>query len=116
MGEKGITLSGGQKQRTALSRALLNPPPILLLDDTLSAVDAGTEAKLVAALRENLRQHSLVLVAHKISSVAHCDEILVLDAGRVIERGTHAELMALNGAYARIARLQRLEGELQKSA
>ncbi len=116
VGEKGITLSGGQKQRAALSRALVNPPPILLLDDTLSAVDAATESRLVASLRSSLEGRSVVIVAHRISAVAHCDEIIVLDEGRIVERGTHASLMENNGPYARIARLQRLEGELEKSA
>ncbi len=112
VGERGVTLSGGQRQRTALARALLAPPAILLVDDTLSAVDAATEAKLLERLRHDLRGRSAVIVAHKLSAVAHCDEILVLDGGRVVQRGAHAELLAREGLYRDLARLQRHLGEI----
>jgi ABC-type multidrug transport system fused ATPase/permease subunit len=117
VGERGITLSGGQRQRTALARALFNPPQILLLDDTLSAVDAQTEAKLLAHLRRDLQGRSVVIVAHKLSAVAHCDEILVLERGRVVQRGAHADLLAQPGPYQNLARLQRyLDETAEKSA
>lgn len=117
VGERGVTLSGGQRQRTALARALFNPPQILLLDDTLSAVDAETEAKLLVHLRRDLPERSVVIVAHKLSAVAHCDEILVLERGRIVQRGTHASLLTQPGAYQQLARLQRyLDEAAEKSA
>ena len=106
VGERGVMLSGGQRQRASLARALYRARPVLLLDDVLSAVDQGTEARLVQAIR-NLRGGSLtehppttVIVSHRTSVLEHADEILVLDHGRVIERGTHAELVARGGLYA----------------
>ena len=112
VGERGITLSGGQKQRTAIARALIRRPPILLFDDALSAVDTRTEATILANLRQQFGQRTVVIVSHRVSAVQDADQILVLDDGRVAERGTHADLVAAGGAYAGMARKQQLEAEL----
>jgi ATP-binding cassette, subfamily B, multidrug efflux pump len=109
VGERGVTLSGGQRQRTALARALYRRPALLLLDDVLSAVDQGTEIKLVAAIRglhdgtgpaADRLPPTTVIVSHRTSVLEHADEILVLADGRVVERGTHASLLAQGGLYA----------------
>jgi ATP-binding cassette subfamily B protein len=118
VGERGVMLSGGQRQRAALARALYRNRPILLLDDILSAVDQGTEVRMVQAIR-NLRDETqgadglpptTVIVSHRTSVLEHADEILVLDGGRVIERGTHAELLARGGEYAETHEHQGVEG------
>ena len=108
VGERGVTLSGGQKQRVALARAVLLDPPILLLDDALSAVDSETEVAILRALKELRHDRTTVIVAHRISAVSHADEIIVLSDGAVVERGTHASLLADNGVYADMARRQEL--------
>ena len=115
VGERGITLSGGQKQRAALARAILTDPRILILDDALSAVDTHTEEAILGRLREVMRQRTTILVAHRISTVRDADHILVLDDGRVVERGAHAELVARNGLYAGLHRKQLLEEALEES-
>jgi ATP-binding cassette, subfamily B, multidrug efflux pump len=115
VGERGITLSGGQKQRTALGRALCADPPILILDDALSAVDTYTEEEILSRLRAVMRERTSIIVAHRVSTVREADQIFVLQDGRIAERGTHDELVRHNGPYAALHRKQLLEEELQAS-
>ena len=115
IGERGITLSGGQKQRTAIARALLIDPKVLILDDALSAVDTYTEEEILGRLRGVMGQRTSIIVSHRVSTVRHADQILVLDDGHIAERGTHDELIAHNGVYADLYRKQLLEEELAAS-
>ena len=115
IGERGITLSGGQKQRTAIARALMVDPKILILDDALSAVDTYTEEEILRRLSVVMRQRTSIIVSHRVSTVRSADQILVCDDGRIVERGTHDELVAADGVYADLYRKQLLEEELAAS-
>jgi len=106
LGERGLTLSGGQRQRTSLARGLIKEAPILILDDSVSAVDAVTESRILANLRKTRRGKTTLIIAHRISAVLHADLIVVMEEGRIVERGTHRELLKLGGHYAALARLQ----------
>jgi ATP-binding cassette subfamily B protein len=116
LGERGINLSGGQKQRAAIARALAQDPPIFVLDDALSAVDAQTEAKILAGLRGALAGRTSVIVSHRLTAVREADWILVLDSGRLVEQGTHEELVARGGRYWELLRRQQLEEELEEAS
>ena len=106
LGERGVTLSGGQRQRIAIARAILRDAPLLLLDEATSALDAESETLVQTALEELMRHRTTLVIAHRLATVLSCDRILVMDHGRIVEQGTHASLVAANGLYARLARLQ----------
>jgi ATP-binding cassette, subfamily B, multidrug efflux pump len=114
VGERGITLSGGQKQRTAIARAVIRDPKILILDDALSSVDTATEERILRRLDAILRQRTTILISHRVSTVQHADQIVVLRDGRIVERGTHAELLERGGYYADLYQKQLLEEELER--
>jgi len=114
VGERGVTLSGGQRQRAAIARALLRDAPILILDDALSSLDAEVEREVVEELRRQKGRRTMILVSHRIAGISWTDQILVLSDGRIIERGTHAQLLAAGGLYARIARRQSLAAQLEE--
>ncbi|HEX2121743.1 MAG TPA: ABC transporter ATP-binding protein, partial [Thermoanaerobaculia bacterium] len=116
IGERGITLSGGQKQRTAIARALVREPLILILDDSLSAVDTHTEEQILNALRSIRKGRTVLIVSHRVSSVKDADHIIVIDEGRIVERGTHETLVEKGGYYADLYRRQTIEAELEEIA
>ena len=106
LGERGVTLSGGQRQRIAIARAILRAAPLLLLDEATSALDAESETLVQTALEELMRHRTTLVIAHRLATVLSCDRIMVMDQGRIVEQGTHTSLVAANGLYARLARLQ----------
>jgi ATP-binding cassette subfamily B protein len=116
LGERGINLSGGQKQRTAIARALAQDPPVFVLDDALSAVDAHTEARILVALRGALSGRTSIIVSHRLAAVRDADWILVLDEGRIVEQGVHTDLIARGGRYWELLRRQQLEEELEEES
>jgi ATP-binding cassette subfamily B protein len=115
LGERGVNLSGGQKQRATLARAIARDPVVLVLDDALSAVDSHTEAEILGGLRGVLRERTSVVVSHRVSAVMGADLIIVLEDGRIVERGTHAELLQSGGAYATLLHRQLLAEDLEQA-
>ena len=116
IGEKGVSLSGGQKQRLAMSRAMILDPDILILDDSLSAVDAKTEYAIIDNLKETRKDKTTIITAHRLSAVVHADLILVLQNGQIIERGRHEDLLTLDGWYAQTYQSQQLEMKGEEDA
>ena len=112
LGERGVNMSGGQKQRVSIARALAKKPEIIILDDSLSAVDTKTEESILNHLKETLRETTSILIAHRLSTIKHANQIIVLDGGVIAERGTHESLIALDGIYADMYRKQLLEEKL----
>ncbi|WP_425145571.1 ABC transporter ATP-binding protein [Deinococcus sp.] len=115
LGERGVTLSGGQRQRTALARAIAREPRILILDDSMSAVDTETESRILQGLRQVQQGRTVLLIGHRVSTLRNADQIVVLEAGRIIEQGSHDELLSLGGHYFELERKQRLESDLDES-
>jgi ATP-binding cassette subfamily B multidrug efflux pump len=106
LGERGVTLSGGQRQRTSLARGMMKKAPVLILDDSVSAVDSVTEALILQNLRKQRKNKTTLIISHRISAVKHADEIIVLDEGRIVQRGTHQQLLDSDGEYASLYRIQ----------
>jgi ATP-binding cassette subfamily B protein len=115
LGERGVNLSGGQKQRATLARAVYRDAPILILDDALSAVDAETETAILKELRGHMAGRTSILISHRVSAVREADLILVLEEGRLVERGAHDDLIRARGVYARLLERQLLTEELEES-
>ena len=105
-GERGVTLSGGQRQRIAIARAILRDAPLLLLDEATSSLDAESEKLVQTALERLMRDRTTLVIAHRLATVLSCDRILVMEAGRIVEEGTHGQLAGGGGLYARLAKLQ----------
>lgn len=116
VGEKGVTLSGGQKQRVSIARALILEAPVLILDDSISAVDTNTEDQILRQLKEKRKGKTTLIIAHRISTISHADQIWVLDEGKIIERGSHESLLVLDGLYASLYMKQQLEQDLEELA
>jgi ATP-binding cassette subfamily B protein len=115
VGERGVTLSGGQRQRVAIARAILRDAPVLILDDALSAVDTHTETLILDALKQRRGKHTTIVIAHRLSTLMHADQIAVLEAGRVTQRGTHETLIREEGLYRRLWQIQTaLEEDLSR--
>jgi ATP-binding cassette subfamily B protein len=114
VGERGITLSGGQKQRTAIARAIIRNPRVLILDDALSSVDTYTEEKILNHLRQIMRGRTTIFISHRVSTVRNADRIAVLHEGRIVELGTHDELLRRDGYYTELYNKQLLEEELAR--
>ena len=114
VGERGLTLSGGQKQRVAISRAIIRDPRILILDDALSSVDTYTEEKILRHLTEVMAGRTTILISHRVSTIRNADEIVVLHDGTIVERGSHEELLAMNGHYAELYNKQLIEESLER--
>ncbi len=114
VGERGVSLSGGQKQRISIARALLTDAEILILDDCLSAVDAKTEENILTALKRERAQKTTIITAHRLSAIQHADLILVIDEGKIVERGTHEQLMKQTGWYKEMYESQQLEALVEK--
>ncbi|MEL0083394.1 MAG: ATP-binding cassette domain-containing protein, partial [Gammaproteobacteria bacterium] len=114
VGERGLKLSGGEKQRVAIARTLLKDPPILLLDEATSALDSHTEQEIQGALKRVSDQRTTLVIAHRLSTIVDADQILVLDQGEIVERGTHSQLLAAKGLYSALWLRQQQEGEALK--
>ncbi len=115
VGERGLKLSGGEKQRVAIARTLLKDPPILILDEATSALDSRTEAAIQETLHDVAARRTCIVIAHRLSTVVDADQIVVLDQGRVAERGTHAQLLRKNGLYADMWARQQSEREAEEA-
>ncbi|MCA3254271.1 MAG: ATP-binding cassette domain-containing protein, partial [Alphaproteobacteria bacterium] len=116
VGERGLKLSGGEKQRVAIARTVLKAPPILILDEATSALDSATEADIQAALRAVSEHRTTLVIAHRLSTIVDADEIIVMEAGEIAERGTHAQLLRKRGRYAEMWALQQAEAEAVAAA
>ena len=116
VGERGVSLSGGQRQRLAIARALMLKPAVMVFDNSTAAIDAGTEQRMRRALRAYSGDRVTIIIAHRLGSLMHADRILFLDDGKVVESGTHAELIALGGRYRALYDLQLLPGDMQVPA
>jgi len=113
IGERGVTLSGGQKQRVAIARALMKKTPVVILDDCLSAVDTETELRILNSLNEEIKDRTTIIISHRLKAVSRADQIFVFDEGRVVEKGTHEELLKMNGQYTQLYNKQLIEEELK---
>jgi ATP-binding cassette subfamily B protein len=114
VGERGVTLSGGQKQRISIARALIKDPAFMILDDSVSAVDTNTEDMILSHIKEERKDKTTIIIAHRISTIQNSDKIIVIDEGKIIESGTHESLLQQKGLYYTMVEKQQLEKELEK--